>query len=186
MTSKDTVTLTAGNGEPIAVTRFAPDGQPRGAALISPAMATKASYYTAFATWLADRDIVAHTFDYQGYGASARTPLKDVTADILTWAADAATVVDQVHEDLAEHFGGVPLIWIGHSLGCQLLPFTDHSKITRAVISCGGTGWWRNADYPDKAIAPLLWWAIAPALVKVLGDTTPARRSGCSATSPAP
>lgn len=36
MTSTDTVTLTAGNGEPIAVTRFAPDGQPRGAALISP------------------------------------------------------------------------------------------------------------------------------------------------------
>ncbi|MGO3753668.1 alpha/beta hydrolase family protein [Corynebacterium variabile] len=169
MTSTDTVTLTAGNGEPIAVTRFAPDGQPRGAALISPAMATKASYYTAVATWLADRDIVAYTFDYQGYGASARTPLKDVGADILTWAADAATVVDHVHEDLAEHFGGVPLTWIGHSLGCQLLPFSDHSKITRAVISCGGTGWWKNADYPDKAIAPLLWWALAPALVKVFG-----------------
>ena len=166
-------TLHATDGEPVVVNRFAPAGTPRGAVLVAPAMATRASYYAPFAGWLAGQGFLVYTFDYQGYGASARTPLKEVTADILTWASDAALVVDHVRADIdatvPDNGTRLPLTWIGHSLGCQLLPFTDHSKIDRAVITCGGTGWWKNADYPDKAIAPLLWWVVAPALVKLFG-----------------
>ena len=166
-----TFTISADNGEPIVINRTrSQDDTPRGAVVISPAMATKASYYRAVSEWLASRGFTVYSFDYQGYGASARTPLKDVTADYFTWTRDAARAVDAVRADLGEQDQtSVPLTWIGHSLGCQFLPFTDHSTLDKGIITCGGTGWWKNADKPDYYIAPLLWWAVAPALVKALG-----------------
>ena len=131
---------------------------------------------------LASRGFTVYSFDYQGYGARPH-PLKDVTADYFTWTRDAARAVDAVRADLDEQGQtSVPLTWIGHSLGCQFLPFTDHNKLDKGIITCGGTGWWKNADKPDYYIAPLLWWAVAPALVKARATTGQEER--CLVTSP--
>ncbi|HIW91531.1 MAG TPA: alpha/beta hydrolase [Candidatus Corynebacterium avicola] len=171
MSTGTTISLSADNGEPIVVTRRAPESaDPRGAVIICPAIATPARFYDAVATWLASRGFLVYNFDYQGYGASARTALKDVTADYFTWAADAATVVDAVKDDLAElGHGTLPLTWLGHSLGSQYLGFTDTTKLDKAVITCGGTGWWQNSDPPSRYFVPLLWWVIAPVLSRTLG-----------------
>lgn len=143
MTTTDLSTTTeriqASNGEPIALTRFAPStGTARGAVLIAPAMATKASFYRTFAQWLTTRGLVAYTFDYQGYGESATTSLRHVEADICTWAADAAVVLDHV----LERESVLPVQWIGHSLGGQVLPFARHDRLERATIVASGTGYW--------------------------------------------
>lgn len=158
--------IDAENSEPLAVTRYAAQARPpRGVIILAPAMATHARHYEALANWFADRGFVVHAFDYQGYGESARTPLKDVSADILTWGSDAARVVDHV----ADTEGDIPLHWLGHSLGAQLLPFVDHSRLTSATLLCGGTGYWKHSEGRNKILAPALWYVIAPALTRLYG-----------------
>lgn len=175
--------VTAANGEPINGTRHEAEGagQPCGVVLLVPAMATPARHYYDLADWFVDRGYVVHTFDYQGYGASARTPLDKVDADILTWAADAAVMVDHV----AEAEPDLPLHWVGHSLGGQLLPFTDHSKLTQATIMCAGTGYWKLSEGKNRVLAPALWFAIAPLAVRRCGYF-PGRRLKILGDLPAP
>lgn len=68
--------ITAENGQPLNATRHAPTdtGTVRGAVILVPAMATPARHYYPLADWFTQQGYVVHTFDYQGYGASARTP----------------------------------------------------------------------------------------------------------------
>lgn len=164
-TAEQTYTISAENGAPLNVNRFEPEGTAVGVVLVAPAMATTANYYKPFATWLSGRGYIVYTFDYQGYGASARTPLSEVDADIFTWANDAATMVDHVHE--TEH--DLPLHWLGHSLGGQILPFVDHSKLEDATILCAGTGYWKLSEGVNSVLAPALWYVVAPALIRLTG-----------------
>lgn len=173
--------ITATNGEPIAVDRWDPSVTTRGAVLIVPAMATRARFYGPLAQWLTSQGFTAITFDYQGYGASARTPLRDVRADILTWAADAATVLDWARSQTS----GVPLTWVGHSLGGQLLPFVGHQQLDAAVIVGSGTGYWRHSEGLNRVLAPALWYAIAPAATAAFGYY-PGRRLRLLGDLPAP
>lgn len=159
--------LTAVNGEPINGTRHVSESGEgsHGVVLLVPAMATPARHYFDLADWFVERGYTVHTFDYQGYGASARTTLDKVDADILTWAKDAAVMVDHV----AEAEPDLPLHWVEHSLGGQLLPFTDHSKLTQATIMCAGTGYWKLSAGKNRVLAPALWFAIAPLAVRRCG-----------------
>ena len=145
--------------------RRSPDGASRGAVLIAPAMATKASFYAPLATWLATQGFTAYTFDYQGHGRSARTPLREVQADFLTWARDAATVAAWVREDAP----GLSVTWLGHSLGGQLLGFAPRDALDRAIIVGSGTGYWRNAEGRDRILAPLLWYVVEPIATRLFG-----------------
>lgn len=161
----DRFTLTARSGEPIAVEKRPAGPSVRGAVLISPAMATRSRYYAPLAEWLRARGFTTYVFDYQGYGASARTPLREVRADFLTWGDDAALVADRVRADC----GDLPLTWLGHSLGGQLLAFTSTGAVDAAVIVASGTGYWRDAEGRDRLLAPLLWYVVAPVLTRVCG-----------------
>jgi predicted alpha/beta hydrolase len=174
--------LNASNGAPLEAARLAPpSGPPRGVVLIVPAMASTARHYRPLATWLAEQGHIVHTFDYQGYGASARTPLREVDADILTWADDAAVVLNHV----AATESGLPLHWLGHSLGAQLLPFTDHSVLDDATLLCAGTGYWRLSEGLNRVLAPALWYAIAPVTTRLCGYY-PGRRLRLLGDLPAP
>src|SRR5699024_7870949 len=96
-------------------TRHAPTdtGTVRGAVILVPAMATPARHYYPLADWFTQQGYVVHTFVYQGYGASARTPLAEVQPGILPRVDDAALVLD--HVAATEH--SRPLPWVAHSLG---------------------------------------------------------------------
>lgn len=159
------VTLPATNGEPIVVTRYQFVEEPRGAVIIAPAMATPSRFYVDFAQWLARTGFVTYLFDYQGYGESAVTPLTEVEADLLNWADDAHTVLAWVASDA----GDLPLTWIGHSLGGQLLAFTDSDVLDRAIIVASGTGYWGHSEGIYRVLAPALWYAIGPTLTKLYG-----------------
>lgn len=153
-------------GAPVNATRFTPERtNPRGVVLIVPAMATPARHYAALAEWFVAHGFVVHTFDYQGYGASARTPLNEVTANILDWADDAASMLTHV----ASTEPGLPVHWVGHSLGGQLLPFTDHALLADATILCSGTGYWKLSEGRNRLVAPALWYGIAPIATRIAG-----------------
>jgi predicted alpha/beta hydrolase len=139
----------------------------RGAVLMVPAMGTPQRYYTACAAWLAQQGYKVATFDYRGTGLSRPQRLRGFQADILTWARlDCAAMVAAVRERAP----GRPLYWIGHSLGCQILPFVpDPGRITRVVSVASGSGYWRENAPALRRRAPLLWHVLAPVSTALCG-----------------
>lgn len=173
-------TIAADDGVPLPVTSFEPVGPARGVALIASAMATPASYYSAFARHLAERGIRTVTFDYR---SAVGTPaeLRAETADVDRWSADAASVLAAV-ADAAER-EGLPVTWIGHSLGGQIIPFTDHRRLSAIVTVAAGDGYWRRNAPGLRWKVPILWHVVAPIAMAVSGYF-PGRRLGLGGDVP--
>jgi predicted alpha/beta hydrolase len=141
--------------------------QTRGAVLMVPAMGTPQHYYARFATWLAAQGYRVATFDYRGTGLSRPRRLRGFRADILAWAKlDCAAMI----EALAARAPGLPLYWIGHSLGGQILPFVpNHNRVARAVLVASGSGYWRDTAPYLRPRAWWLWFLVAPLAVALCG-----------------
>jgi predicted alpha/beta hydrolase len=164
-------TITTTDGYPLAARFFAPPatlrGAWRGSVLIAPAMGVPQSYYQAFATWLANRGYLAVTFDFRGMGLSRRGSLRGLDADIFTWAErDAAAVLDA----LVARAPGLPLTWVGHSLGGQILPFVPGRDRVAKMVTVGcGSGYWKENSPPLKKRVWMLWYGVAPLTVPLFG-----------------
>lgn len=172
-----------GNGQPLASHWYRPEGSLRGAVLIAPAIGVKQRFYADFAEWLAAQGYMAVTFDYLGMGQSRNgslRALKDI--DIFHWARhDCSVMLDQV----AAAADGVPLYWIGHSLGAQILPLVaGHERLTRIVTIAAGSGYWRENSPQIRKQAWLLWHGLAPALTAMTGYF-PGERFGAVGDLPA-
>jgi predicted alpha/beta hydrolase len=161
----DAFTFQADDGYELHGRWFEPNGQARGVVLVVPAMATPASYYATFASWLRDRGFAVMTFDYRGHGESLDGPMRRVRSDLVRWALDARDALDHAHV----RAGGRPVTWLGHSLGGQVLPFADHTKADRAISVAAGSGYWRHNTPRARRLAPLLWKVIAPSAMAVTG-----------------
>jgi predicted alpha/beta hydrolase len=161
--------ILAADGVPLAATLFAPpDGSaPSAAVLIVPAMGVSQSYYADFAAWLAGQGYLVATFDYRGVGRSLRGHLRDARTDLVTWGRlDCAALV----AELDRRAPGLPLRWLGHSLGGQLLPFVpDLSRVERVVTVASGSGYWLDHDWPLLLKVTWLWFVLVPLLLPLLG-----------------
>jgi len=154
-------------GHEISAELFAPGGEPRGAALIVPAMGVTQAFYAALATWLAGQGFLTATFDYRGMGRSRNGRLRDVDATVVDWAVvDCAAMVDA----MAERAPGKPLTWVGHSLGGQLLGLLpNRARIAKAVAIAAGSGYWRDNSPGLRWRVWVLWWLLVPLTVPVFG-----------------
>ncbi|MFC5300474.1 alpha/beta fold hydrolase [Azospira restricta] len=166
-------TIAAADGQPLAARFFAPAGAARGAVIIAPAMGVGQEYYADFAHWLAQQGYAAITFDYRGMGHSRRGSLRGFKADIFDWARlDCGAAA----EALTQRFPGVPLTWIGHSLGGQILAFfPQHARLAKAITVGTGSGYWRENVWTLKSYVWWLWYVIVP-LTLPLFDYFPGRR----------
>jgi predicted alpha/beta hydrolase len=107
------------------------------------------------------------TFDYRGIGRSRRGSLRQLRADVLTWAEqDTGAMV----AFLRERASGKPLLWVGHSLGGQILPLVPgHEHVEAMVTVAAGSGYWRDYAPGLKRVAPLLWFVIVPLAIPLAG-----------------
>ena len=155
------------DGQEIAACFHAPPGPVRGAVLIVPAMGAPQSYYRRFAEWLAEEGFLAATFDYRGTGLSRPRELRGFRADLFDWGRlDCAAMI----EALAVRAEGLPLFWIGHSLGGQILAFVpNRERLAKAVTVATGSGYWRENSPPLKRWAWWLWYCVAPLSVALCG-----------------
>ncbi|MDC7825217.1 alpha/beta fold hydrolase [Pseudomonas sp. BLCC-B13] len=167
--------LDNGNGHKLSSHWFHPAGEARGVVLIVPAMGVEQRFYAAFAQWLAERGFVTVTFDYVGMGLSRQGPLRDLQVDVIGWGRhDCSAMLDAV----TAAAGTLPVFWIGHSLGGQILPFVRGSeRIRRAFTIATGSGYWRENTRSLRNRAWLLWHLIAP-LVTPLAGYFPGQRLG--------
>ena len=158
--TKATTELVAGDGYRLAANVHEPRGAHRGAVVVVPAMAVQQDFYSPFASWLAERGWRVLTFDLRGIGASAPPTLRGFEADILTWARLDCAAALACARSVAY---GRPLIWIGHSLGGQILAMTPGvESVSGAVTVASGVGYWRENAYPLRRYSWWLWHVIAP------------------------
>ncbi len=146
---------------------FTPAAEGRGAVLIVPAMGVVQRFYEPLATWLAAQGLHVATFDYRGMGLSRAGSLRDEGADILDWARhDCAAMVDA----LSARTAGLPLTWIGHSLGGQILPFVpNRERVAKIVTVATGSGYWRENAARLRWTVWWLWFVLVPLAVRLVG-----------------
>lgn len=161
------IEMPAVDGVPLAARHFAPTGRARGAVLVAGAMGVPQTFYAPFATWLAASGYHALTFDFRGSGLSRHGTLRGLEADIVTWARLDATAALRALQDLASD---MPLTWIGHSLGGQIVPWVpDHVELAKIITVVTGSGYWRDNSPPLRRKVWLLWFVAAPLGTAIAG-----------------
>jgi predicted alpha/beta hydrolase len=160
-------TVVTDDGIKLSAHTFGDPHTARAAVLLVPAMGVEQQYYAPFAHWLVEQGYFAVTFDYRGMGHSRKGPLRHEKADVMTWARhDTASLVDWV----AVRCEGKPLLWVGHSLGGQILGLLPNAhRVTAMATVAAGSGHWRDYTPQLKRLAPLLWYLIVPTLVPLFG-----------------
>lgn len=140
----------------------------RAVAIIAPAMGVKQDFYFPFARWLATQGLIVYTFDYRGSGRSMPTHgLKDFEARIDDWARlDAAAMID----DASWNHAGLPILWIGHSLGAQILGLVPNAgRVSGMLAIASGSGYWRLNAKPLRYYVPVLWHLAMPIATELAG-----------------
>ncbi|MGL5850255.1 MAG: alpha/beta hydrolase family protein, partial [Phycicoccus sp.] len=160
----ETGEIAADDGRPLQVTWFVPNEPLRGGVVVAGAMATRRRFYAPLGRWLAERGFLALTVDYRG--TESRAALRAETGDAVRWAGDAASAL----EALAERAGAaVPLSWIGHSLGGQVLPFARHDLVSAAVLVSAGSGYWKVSQRSVRWRTPFFFRVLVPVSTRLAG-----------------
>lgn len=157
----------AGAAGPLALRTCLPVSTPvRAQLVVAAAIGVPQTFYTAFAQWLAQQGFAVTTFDYRGHAASQHGPLRKNKADLLDWAADCNAVAQHVRARAA----GIPLFWMGHSVGAQLPGMSDPPLPIDGLFSiASGSGYWRDNAAPTRRKVLLWWHVIAPVMTVVCG-----------------
>jgi predicted alpha/beta hydrolase len=162
--SQDTLTMTGGAA--LVMRTFRTSESPKAAVIIPSAMGVAQQFYTNFAQWLASQGYYVATFDYRGIGLSAPPSLRGFPVNIFDWAEDCAAVIDAVKTQLPD----VPLHWIGHSLGGQLLGLIpNRERIDRVITVATGSGYWLENAWRTKSMVWWLWFFVVPIALRVAG-----------------
>ena len=129
-------------------------------------MGVRRDFYAPFAQFLAENGIHVLTFDFRGMGDSRRGGLAGFECDVTTWIEKdlAAMLVEAREPD-----SSLPLVYVGHSLGGQVLGVTPGREAVRAAVTVNaGSGY-----YPFNEAMPfrvrLLWFFLFPVLTPAFG-----------------
>ncbi len=170
------ITIAAADGALIAARFYGASSGQRGAVLIAPAMGVAQDYYASFARWLASEGFLVATFDYRGTFRSRQGSLRGFEATVLDWARlDCAAMLDALTQRAAAgaavaSSGDLPLYWIGHSLGGQILPFVPgHERLAKMFTVATGSGYWRENSPPLKRYSWWLWFVAVPLSMALCG-----------------
>jgi len=164
----ETLAVDTRDGVTLAVDLHTPVGAPpRAVAIVAPAMGVRRRFYRPFAGFLAGAGIAALVPDYRGIGDSAPRSLRGWSAALHDWGdLDLPAVVDAARA----RFPGVPLVWIGHSIGGQLFGLLPEAPIARALLVGAQNGHWRNwPGVARRAAMAALWWAVIPGMTALAG-----------------
>lgn len=155
------------DGYLLAANLFLPEGVPTAAVVVAPAMAVPARFYAKFAAHLAASGAVALTLDYRGIGGSRPRSLRGFRSSFHDWGEkDLAGAVDF----LRRRFPDVPIRWVGHSAGGQLLGLVDEEPRVGAAlfVACSSAYYGHYAGRARAVVSGLFRFGI-PALATTVG-----------------
>jgi predicted alpha/beta hydrolase len=161
------LTVPARDGYGLAATLFEPSAA-RGAVVVGSATGVPRRFYGPFARHLASHGLATVTFDYRGIGGSRPRSLRSLDAGMADWGAlDLAGVVDWVAHS---HLGRLPTLYVGHSVGGQVLPLADNAGAFRAAyLVASQSGYWGHWDGRRRLFIACMWHVAVPAVASVCG-----------------
>jgi predicted alpha/beta hydrolase len=164
------IIINASDGYPLGALFGEPDNISMGTIVISAATSVRKEFYINFARFLIDNGYCVLLYDYRGIGESAPADIRTSLIYMHEWGTqDMNAVLNFLVVE--KEFTGI--IWLGHSIGAQLVGLLENKTHVRKVISINAAlGYWGYFPYPMKMVVWLLWYIIGPALIKVYGYGT--------------
>jgi predicted alpha/beta hydrolase len=145
-----------------------PAAEPKAVVLIASAMGVPRRIYRHLAAFLAGRGLAVLTFDYRGTGGSGR-PRRRFHATLDDWGRlDVAAAL----ADAAARAAGRPVLYVGHSVGGQLLglvPEEARRPVAAALFVAAQSGYWRHWDAIRQPWMLLNWYVLVPGLSHLFG-----------------
>jgi len=158
--------LTADDGFHLAADLFQGAAPARATVLIASAMGVPRRLYAGLAETLAAAGLTTLTLDYRGIGESRPPSLRRLRARLSDWAElDLAAAVRELRGRHPE----LPLLWLGHSVGGQLLGLLPDAPVHAALLIGSQSGHWRHWPGSRRWLMASLWWLAIPALVAARG-----------------
>lgn len=161
------ITFPATDGYTLAGMWAVPVAEHKGTVIINPATGVRKEYYRAFAEYLLQAGYRVLLYDYRGIGGSAPATLKGFDAHMHEWATkdmNAALCYALSKKDTYK------VIWVGHSIGAQLMGLLQNSKrIKRVVAVSASTGYWNHFPAPYNLYTLALWKVVGPLMIKRYG-----------------
>lgn len=144
-----------------------PAGGAEDTIVISAATGVKKEFYINFANYLLHKKYAVMLFDYRGIGASVPCKLNKLNASMLDWGTkDMKAIVNY----LVHQKNITDIIWVGHSVGAQLIGFLNNQQHIKKVIAINSAlGYWGYFPFPKKWFIWSLWYFVGPAMVKIYG-----------------
>lgn len=166
MPSSPQETAKAADGYDLPVTRFPAQGTPWATLCIGGAMGVRQDFYAPFARFLAENGIHVLTFDYRGSGWSRPRKLADFPATVTDWAElDLDAMLAEARKPAPQ----LPLLFVGHSLGGQILGLAPHNESVRAIVNVTvGSGYYKFNEKMALHVR-ILWFVLMPSLLPLFG-----------------
>lgn len=159
-------TLVAADGAKVPADLFRARGVTVATVVMAPAMGVPRRFYRPFCSYLAEAGLTVVSIDYRGVGEAAPKSLLGFQATLHDWAElDLRAAVTW----LREQHPALPLLWVGHSVGGQLLAWMQRPPVDRALFVAAQSGHWRNWDGLRQAAMFFLWHAFIPVSVRLTG-----------------
>ena len=157
-------TITAADGFPIAVIRYAGPATASATIIVAGASGVAQRFYRRFAEYAASGGYDVVTLDYRGLGASAPAELRQFEMRFRDWAQlDLDVVIRAVQDDR-------PLYLVGHSYGGVAFGLIPSIAAVDAIYTFGtGAGWHGWMPRLEAAKVLLLWHVFGPIATRLTG-----------------
>ncbi|MEO6566823.1 MAG: alpha/beta fold hydrolase [Casimicrobiaceae bacterium] len=177
MLAATTVAFTASDHYQLTGTlhSIATSAPPAACVVVNAGAGIPATYYSRFASWLADGGVPVLTYDYRGIGSSRPASMRRFQASVEEWGSkDCAAAISM----LAATYPGVPIVLLGHSVGCFATGFMqDPSRVAAMVFVAPHTGYYGDYASRQRPGMWLVWHAMMPLVTRAVGYF-PGRRLG--------
>lgn len=161
------LSIKAADNFEIQTTAYEPENSNGCVVIINSANAVKQSFYTAFASHLADLGYWVYTYDYRGIGKSKPAKIKGFEATMTDWAEkDYAAVLKYINQQHSNQ----KKIAIGHSFGGHILAFVEESKsLDAGIIIASQTGYWKAWEGKGRRMMWTLSHVLLPIASRIWG-----------------
>lgn len=154
------------DGYELAVARFPAQGTPWATLCIGGAMGVRQDFYAPFARFLAGEGVHVLTFDYRGSGFSRPRKLSDFPATVTEWAEQD---LDAMLAEARKPAPSLPLLFVGHSLGGQILGLAPRNVDVAAIVNVTvGSGYYKLHRTMALRVR-ILWFLAMPLLLPLFG-----------------
>jgi predicted alpha/beta hydrolase len=164
------IIITAADGYRLSALYATPYHESIGTIVLSSATGIKKEFYINFSNFLSARGYNVLLYDYRGIGESAPSDLKVSLAYMHEWGTKD---MNAVLNYLVNVKGLTGIIWLGHSVGAQLIGFIEHRQhISKVIAINAALGYWKYFPFPMKWLIWGLWYFIGPLMVRIYGYGT--------------